>query len=87
MASYNLMKRADRDRLKADRVAEIEAIDSGTWPRDLNDDMRWGAGRHFHDKAEKATYARRMCANEVDYLRDLQRRIDAKVPDLLGWEA
>ena len=42
MASYNLAKAADRERSKADAQAELAALDGGWWPRDANDQHRWG---------------------------------------------
>ncbi len=74
MASYNLMKKTDRDHMLADRRAEIAAVDEGRWPRDINDEMRWGATRTFHDRAEKAAYARRMCMADVTYLDGIPTR-------------
>lgn len=85
MASYNRMKVADRKREIDDRKAEIAAIDAGTWPRDLDDDMRWGICHHFRDAAEHAAYARRMCLDVVDYLEAIPARI--KAGELPGWEA
>ena len=85
MASYNLMKRADRDRMLADRKAEIAAIDAGLWPRTIDDDMRWGWARTFHDKAEKAAYARFMCLGDVAYLERIPARIASG--ELSHWEA
>ena len=84
MASYNLTKKADRARMRADRMAEVAAIDAGQWPRDIDDNMRWGACRTFHDMAEKALYARQMCMTEVEYLDGVPTRIVAG--ELAGWE-
>lgn len=84
MASYNLMKKADRDRQRSNRMAEVDAIDEGRWPRDINDEMRWGATRTFYDGAEKAAYARRMCMADVAYLDGIPDRITAG--ELPGWE-
>ena len=86
MSAYNLMRRADRDRLRADRQAEIDAIDAGAWPRDTDDLLRWGASRSFHDHSEHATLARDLCAATIAYLDDLQERIAAGDPDVKGWE-
>jgi len=85
MVSYNYMKRADRERAIADRKAEIAAVDAGQWPRDLDDEMRWGVNKHFHDRAEKAAYARKLCADEVAYLEGIPARIEAGF--LQNWEA
>lgn len=85
MASYNRMKRADREREIADRKAEIAAIDQGTWPRDIDDDFRWGANRYFHDNAEKAAYARKLCMDDVTYLEGIPGRI--ALGYLQNWEA
>lgn len=85
MASYNRMKAADRAREMADRMAEVEAIDNGTWPRSLDDDMRWGPNQRFHDVTEKATYARKLCMADVTYLEAIPARVVAG--ELPGWEA
>jgi len=78
MASYNLMKRADRARLRADRQGELDAIKAGLWPRDLNDAMRWGLGR------ADADHARKCITVELEYLDGVGARIDAG--ELVGWE-
>jgi hypothetical protein len=76
MAFYNLGKRADRDRMRAERVAELEAVENGTWPRDVNDYMRWMYGR--------ADWAGKMCRQSIAYLDDLEKRIQARDPDLVN---
>lgn len=92
MASYNFMKAADRVRCIKDRQAEIDAIKAGTWPRDINDSMRWtGAPTNpFLSAAEnhriRTEYATKMCQAEIDYLINVDFRIDAGDPDLAGWE-
>lgn len=52
----------DRKRERAARVAEIEAIDSGAWPRDISDKMRW--------KKQDAEHARRMCEATIALIDD-----------------
>lgn len=86
MASYNFMKAADRARCLADRQAEIAAVVAGVWPRDINDLFRWGATKTFHDLAEQAVYARRMCEAEINYLNGVDARLKAGDADLEGWE-
>lgn len=86
MASYNFMKAADRAKCRVNRQAEITAVDKGNWPRDLNDQFRWGADRMFCDRQERAVYARGMCQAEIDYLDGLEERINASDSDLAGWE-
>lgn len=86
MSTYNLMRRADRDRLRADRQAEIDAIDAGEWPRDTDDLLRWGADRSFNDHRGHAALARDLCATTIAYLDDLQERIGAGDPDVKDWE-
>ena len=83
MACYNFTKRADRDRCRADRQAEIDAVDSGEWPRDIDDFMRWDAMRR-EDNREK--YVKKMCKNEIEYLNGVDARVAAGDPDLQGWE-
>ena len=79
MATYNLMKAKDRDRLRAERQAELHAIREGRWPRDTDDQMRWEPGT--------AEHAARMCQAEIAYLDDVERRIAAGAGSLAGWEA
>lgn len=80
MPSYNLTKAADRARFRADRVAEIAAVDAGTWPRDLDDACRW----HAPPRHDATRHARAMCAADVAYLDGVEERI-AK-GELPGWE-
>ena len=81
---YNRTKSASRQQELADRKDEIAAIDNGTWPRDMDDEYRWGALRSFHDMAEKAAYARSLCTLDVEYLEGIPARI--ATGELLGWE-
>lgn len=80
MGSYNLMKRADRDRMRADRMAELEAVVAGQWPRDLDDHLRWCS------RPGDPAHTKKMCEAEIAYLDGVQARIEAEDPDLLGWE-
>ncbi len=84
MSCYNRMKNASRQQEITDRKAEIAAIDGGTWPRDMNDEYRWGVNKTFHDMTEKAVYARSLCLTEVEYLEGIPARIAAG--ELPGWE-
>lgn len=86
MASYNYTKAADRARSRAERQAEIDAVRKGTWPRDIDDSMRWGASKYFHDAQERAEYAAKMCQAEIDYLDGVERRIREGDSSLAGWE-
>lgn len=80
MAVYNRTKRLDREREIADLQAEIDAIDAGKWPRDINDQFRWSFVSH-----DPAGYARRMCASSLAYLIAVPDRIaNGELP---GWEA
>ena len=84
MSAYNLTKTADRERLRRERQDEIQAIDNGLWPRNSDEHHRWSvAGKHPRDAAK---YARRMCAVELDYLDDLERRLRDGDESLEGWE-
>jgi len=67
MATYNLTKPEDRERLRADRQAELDAIEQGTWPRDLNEFMRWNPPPSF----EPRVWAARMCRADLAYLKGL----------------
>lgn len=83
MASYNLMKKADRDRMHEDRKAELDAILDGTWPRNLDDQMRWTAPRG----TDTIDWAKRMCLGDMAYLDNLEQRIAAGAEGLEGYEA
>lgn len=87
MAFYDMSKAADRARCKADRQAEIDAVRDGTWPRDIDDQFRWGAMRVFCDAQEHAEYAEQMCQAEIDYIDGVAERIQAGDPSVAGWEA
>jgi len=65
MASYNLLRPEGRESLRADRQAELDAIERGAWPRDINDAFRWNPPRHV----APSEWAARMCRLELDYLR------------------
>jgi len=64
MTSYNLTKSVDREALRADRQSELDAIEAGTWPRDLNDLMRWSPPH----TVEPPVWAARMCKLDLSYL-------------------
>lgn len=82
MSSYNLMKVAGREAMRADRQAELDATRDGSWPRDLNDSMRW-VGRNGTSPKD---WAAKMCRFELDYLADLERRLQANDPSLEAWD-
>jgi len=84
MSAYNIQKKTDRDRLRRERQDELQAIQNGTWPRDSDEFHRWNiAGKNL---SEAVKYARRMCAAELDYLDDLERRLRDGDKSLEGWE-
>ena len=82
---FDHTRRAGRLEAIAAYEAELAAILNGTWPRDVNDDMRWGSGRTFYDRAQKAAYVRGCLENHLTYLRAIPARIAAG--ELPGWEA
>ena len=85
MSFYNRMVAEDRAREIADLQSELDAIALGIWPRDVNDDLRWGATRSFHDRAEKAAHVRPILIAEIKYLKDIPARIIAgELPH--GWQ-
>lgn len=92
MACYNFTKRADRDRCRADRQAEVDAVREGRWPRSIDDSMRWLypptnpylSATHNQDIA--AQYAAKMCQSEIDYLNGVEARIAQGDPDVANWE-
>jgi hypothetical protein len=64
MPSYNLGKAEDREALRADRQSELDAIERGEWPRDVNDALRWSPPR----TEDPAKWAAKMCRFDLDYL-------------------
>jgi hypothetical protein len=78
MSFYNLGKPEDRQRYREDHAAELAAVENGTWPRDINDQMRWVHGRG------SPAYAAEMCRRSIAYIDDLEQRIEAGDPDLVG---
>lgn len=76
MASYNLQKKESRDRLRAERQGELDAIERGVWPRNINDKYRWISVPSGMTHAE---YAKTMCQADLAYLNDLEGRLDAGV--------
>jgi hypothetical protein len=76
MASYNLMKMADRARLRIDRSLELEAVMAGTWPRNIDDRMRWS-------KPTPELVAK-MCEADIEYVDLLDEQIAAG--EKPGWE-
>lgn len=70
MASYNLRTKDGRDELRRARQAELKAVRSGEWPRDLNDWMRWTAPRDV----EPEVWAARMCEADMSAMLELDPR-------------
>jgi hypothetical protein len=91
MASYNLQKPADRARYRADHQAELDAALDGSWPRNLNDQMRWANLPHCPYDGSEATlrkhreYVAKQCRAEIAYIDDLERRVVSGVAPL-GFE-
>lgn len=79
MSCYNLMKKADREQYRADHQAELDAVNDGTWPRNINDQMRWIQG-------SGPEYAARCCKSAIEGINDTERRLAAGDPDLKCWE-
>tara|TARA_R110000868_G_C10890698_1_gene763575 strand:+ start:728 stop:988 length:261 start_codon:yes stop_codon:yes gene_type:complete len=86
MSVYNRTKADSRKQERADRTAEIAAIDSGSWPRDIDDRHRWGVGQTFYSNADHAAYARQQCVSVIDYLDGIPARI-ASGELGNGWQA
>jgi len=92
MATYNMMKRADRDRKRTNRKAELAAVRDGTWPRTWDDQLRWFAnptpfvGPQEAQKAA-AEYVALMCQSELDYIDGLEDRIAQGTSHLENFEA
>ena len=93
MSAYDLTKTADRARLRRDRQAEVAAVDAGRWPRDIDDRFRWNPSMYLNPYLSSTTaadvaakHAKKMCAAEVAYLDDVERRLRDGDPSLAGWE-
>ena len=92
MSGWNLMKAADRARARQEFEAELKSCQSGTWPRNLNDRMRWGnLPQCPYDLPEVARqkqqeYVTRMCLSGLVSLADLERRIAEGDPEVSGYE-
>lgn len=80
MTFYNLQNPDDRARLRQDRQAELAAVKTQKWPRDINDQMRW-----IRDSSPE--YAAQMCQAEIVYLDDLEVRIKAGDPNLKSYRS
>lgn len=65
MAAYNLNTARGCKNLLLDRKSELAAIKRGSWPRDINDVMRWSAPQGTSPKA----WAARMCKAEIEYVK------------------
>ena len=76
MGSYNLGKPEDRVRMRKDHADELAAIKNGSWPRDINDYMRYVGGRKM---------AAKVCRSVIEYLDNLEVRINRGDLDLLGY--
>lgn len=92
MAFYNLSKRADRDQMRADRRAELAAVESGEWPRDINDQFRWTPKGNVYLSAKEnrlmtLEHVKKCCQMEIDYCDGVDKRVAENDPDLVGWEA
>lgn len=77
MQGYNLMRRADRDRKRADDQDELVAIREGKWPRDIDDRMRWSTSDPSAVQAALEA--------SIQYLDNIPDRIAAG--ELPGWES
>jgi hypothetical protein len=79
VSSYNLTKPADRARYRKDHADELAATANGAWPRDINDALRW-----IHGSSPK--YAAHMCLSAIEYIDDLEVRIEAGDPDVASFQ-
>jgi len=64
MPSYNLAKPEGREALRADRQSELDAVEKGEWPRDVNDVVRWNPPGHVASQ----DWAAKMCRLDLEYL-------------------
>jgi len=84
MASYNLTKPEDREQYRKDHADELAACKDGSWPRDINDDMRW---IHANGNLkQRQAYAARMCQSAIDYIDGLEKRIAEGDPEVSSFE-
>ena len=85
-------KAADRAAERVALAAELEALEAGVWPRDINDAFRWNGAptSQFLHGEENARivreHATRCCRSGIAYLDDLEARLAAGDRDLRGWE-
>lgn len=92
MAFYDLREPRYRAQFKANHEAEKAAAENGTWPRDINDQMRWiNLPRMPYDPAPVVLkahreYVVRMCQSAIDYINDLERRILSGDNELAGYQ-
>ena len=63
--------------MREDHASELRAIQDNTWPRDINDYMRWVGGQ---------AVVARVCQQVIDYLDELEVRVNRGDLDLLGYE-
>lgn len=82
MQGYNLTKKADRAQLRQDLEAELTAVQTGAWPRNLNDAMAYHPPRNV----PPAEWAKRVCEHELVYLEGVETRLATDDPALEGWE-
>lgn len=83
MSSYNLAKRADRNRLRNDIEDQLLAIQESRWPRDLNDSM-WIIRSPLPGETTP-DQAKRILDGELHWLKDVEFRIGiGQGPS--GWE-
>ena len=68
---YNLTTKEGRNRLRAECQSELDAVKTGTWPRNLNDAMRW---MYRPRGVTPAEHAGAMCQSMLDSLDTLERR-------------
>jgi len=74
----NLQKKEDREKLRQACIEEIAAVRNGTWPRDINDYMRYVSSSP--EQALKVSEA------HLQYLEELDVRLANNDPELDGWE-
>ena len=67
MSFYDIRLREDRDRLRKERQDEITALETGKWPRDTDDILRWS-------RTDKK-YVKRICLAEIIYLDIIEGRV------------
>lgn len=68
MSVTDLRKKADRDALLSRREDQLQRIERGDWPEDINERMEF--------QTADAVRVQELIEADIEYLKDLDRRCD-----------